>query len=90
MAAITKDDVWKALSLLMSAFVLPLAAWVWTVNVEVAQLRNDMGDLERQVEELEEAVEKQEEATRTLIKVESDLGHVREILDRIESLVTSQ
>ena len=88
MAAITKDDIWKAVSLIMSALVLPLAAWGWTVNVEVAQLRNDVGDLERQVEDLERAVEKQEEATRTLIKVESDLGHVREILDRIENLVT--
>jgi len=88
MAAITKDDVWKAVSLLMSALVLPLAGWVWTVNVEVAQLRNDLGDLERHVAELDEAVEEQEEATRTLIKVESDLGHVREILSRIERLVT--
>ena len=88
MAAITKDDVWKAVSLLMSALVLPLAGWVWTVNVEVAQLRNDLGDLERHVAELEETVEEQEEATKTLIKVQSDLGHVREILSRIERLVT--
>ena len=88
MAAITKDDVWKAVSLLMSALVLPLAGWVWTVNVEVAQLRNDLGDLERHVAELEAAVEEQEEATKTLIKVQSDLGHVREILNRIERLVT--
>ena len=67
---------------------MPLAGWVWTVNVEVAQLRNDVGDLESQVTQLEEQVEKQEESARTLIRVESDLGHVREILDRIEGLVT--
>ena len=67
---------------------MPLAGWVWKVNVEVAQLRNDVGDLEVQVAQLEAEVEEHEEATRTLIRVESDLGHVREILDRIEGLVT--
>ncbi len=83
------DMIWKIFTTVLGVVVVPLAGWVWSVNVEVAQLRNDMGDLERQVAELEEQVEKQEEATRTLIKVESDLGHVREILNRIESLVTS-
>ena len=54
----------------------------------VSQLRNDVGDLERQVAELEEQVDEQEEATRTLIRVESELTHLRDILDRIEDLVT--
>ena len=67
---------------------MPLAGWVWSVNVEVAQLRNDVGDLEVQVAELEEQVEENEESTRTLIGVERDVQHIREILDRIESLVT--
>ena len=35
-----------------------------------------------------EQVDEQEEATRTLIRVESDLAHVRSILDRIEDIVT--
>ena len=83
------DMIWKIFTTVLGVVVVPLAGWVWSVNVEVAQLRNDMGDLERQVAELEEQVEEQEEATRTLIKVESDLGHVREILSRIESLVTN-
>ena len=83
------DMIWKIFTTVLGVVVVPLAGWVWTMNVEVAQLRNDLGDLERQVVELEEQVEKQEEATLTLIKVESDLGHVREILSRIESLVTS-
>ncbi len=83
------DMIWKIFTTVLGVVSVPLAGWVWTMNVEVAQLRNDLGDLERQVVELEEQVEKQEEATLTLIKVESDLGHVREILSRIESLVTS-
>ena len=80
--------VWKIFTTVLGVIVLPLAGWVWNVNVEVVQLRNDMGDLEDQVAELEEQVDEQEEATRTLIRVESDLNHVREILSRIESLVT--
>ncbi len=83
------DMIWKIFTVLLGCVIMPLAGWVWTMNVEVAQLRNDMGDVEQQVAELEEAVKEQEEATRTLIRVESDLGHVREILSRIERLVTS-
>jgi cell division protein FtsL len=85
---VLKLDLWKVFTIILGALIMPLAGWVWSVNVEVAQLRNDIGDLERQVAKLDEAVEEQEEATRTLIKVESDLGHVREILNRIENLVT--
>ena len=82
------DMAWKIFTTVLGVIVLPLAGWVWNVNVEVAQLRNDLGDLEAQVVELEEQVDEQEEATRTLIRVESDLNHVREILSRIENLVT--
>tara|TARA_Y100001963_G_scaffold158514_1_gene258447 strand:- start:2264 stop:2527 length:264 start_codon:yes stop_codon:yes gene_type:complete len=82
------DMIWKIFTTALGVIIVPLAGWVWSVNVEVAQLRNDMGDLERQVADLEDQVEKQEESTLTLIKVESDLGHVREILSRIENLVT--
>jgi len=85
---LSSDQFWKVFSIVLGCLVMPLAGWVWTVNVEVAQLRNDMGDLEQEVARLESEVEKHEEATRTLIKVESDLGHVREILSRIEDLVT--
>jgi cell division protein FtsL len=83
-----KPDLWKIFNVVLAVIVMPLAGWVWTMNVEVAQLRNDLGDLEEQVKQLEADVEKTEEASRTLIKVESDLGHLREILSRIEDLVT--
>lgn len=80
--------LWKVFTTVLGVIVVPLAGWVWTMNVEVAQLRNDMGDLERQVVSLEADVEKHEEASRTLIRVESDLQHLRDILSRIENLVT--
>jgi hypothetical protein len=81
-------DVWKLFTIVLGCLIMPLAGWVWTVNVEVAQLRNDLGDLEVQVAQLEAEVEEHEEASRTLIRVESDLNHVRSILTRIEDLVT--
>jgi outer membrane murein-binding lipoprotein Lpp len=82
------DWLWKLFTVVLGVLIMPLAGWVWSVNVEVAQLRNDVGDLENQVAQLEKEVEQNEEATRTLIGVEKDVQHIREILDRIEELVT--
>ena len=86
--SINSDSFWKIFTTLLGVLIMPLAGWVWSVNVEVAQLRNDMGDLEQKVAELEIQLEKQEESTRTLIGVERDVQHIREILNRIEELVT--
>jgi len=66
---------------------MPLAAWVWSVNVEVVQLRNDLGDLEKNMVQIESKVKELDDASRTLIGVEKDVQHIREILDRIETLV---
>ena len=86
--SLSSDQFWKVFSVVLGCLVMPLAGWVWKVNVEVAQLRNDLGDLEQEVARLEAEVEEHEEASRTLIRVESDLNHVRSILTRIEDLVT--
>jgi len=56
MGALTKDDVWKVFSLVMSTLVLPLAAWVWSTNVQVAQLQNDLGDAEQVIRVLEKKI----------------------------------
>jgi outer membrane murein-binding lipoprotein Lpp len=82
------EMAWKIFTASLGILIMPLAGWVWSMNVEVAQLRNDMGDLESQVAQLETEVEKNEEASRTLIGVERDVQHIRDILDRIERLVT--
>ena len=42
MASLTKDDLWKVFSLLMSVLVLPLAGWVWNTNIKVAELQKKM------------------------------------------------
>jgi hypothetical protein len=83
-----QEMLWKIFTVALGALIMPLAGWVWSVNVEVAQLRNDLGDLEVQAAKLEEHAEEQEDAAKTLIGVEKDVQHIREILHRIEELVT--
>ena len=86
MAAIMKLDMWKIFTVVLGCLVMPLAGWVWTMNVEVAQLRNDMGDLESVVAKQDEQLAELDDATR--IRVESDVQHIRSTLGRIENLVT--
>jgi hypothetical protein len=83
MAAITKDDLWKAFSLIMSALVLPLAGWVWNTNVKVAELQNDLGDAEKEIAEL-----KDEGFEGRIIGMEKDMEWMKGTLGRIEQVVT--
>jgi len=81
------ETIWKIFNLVLAALIMPLAGWVWSVNVEVAQLRNDLGDLEGNLSQIEDKVKDLDDASRTLIGVERDVQHIREILNRIETLV---
>ena len=81
------DKLWKIFTVLLGTLIMPLAGWVWNTNVKITELQNDLGDVEAEVASLSEEVEKYEEATRTLIGVERDIQHVREILNRIEELI---
>ena len=87
--SMSSDNMWKLLSLAIGVVLMPLAGWVWSINVEVAQLRNDVGDLEEQVDKIEVRVKELDDSSRDLIGVEKDVQHIREILKRIEVLVTS-
>jgi len=79
--------LWKIFTIILGTLIMPLAGWVWNTNVKVTELHNDLGDLEAEVATLNEDVEKYDEASRTLIGVERDIEHVREILNRIEELI---
>jgi|TARA_Y100001973_G_C5138608_1_gene301706 outer membrane murein-binding lipoprotein Lpp len=81
------DMLWKIFTVILGTLIMPLAGWVWNTNVKITELQNDLGDVEAEVASLSEEVEKYEEATRTLIGVERDIQHVREILNRIEELI---
>ena len=50
------ETMWKIFNLVLAVLIMPLAAWVWSVNVEVAQLRNDLGDLESNLSQIEDKV----------------------------------
>ena len=90
MAAITKDDLWKVFSLMMSVLVIPLAGWVWNTNIKVAELQNDLGDAEAAVAELEGKILDSESNARQIISIEKDIEYMKGSLGRIETLVTSK
>jgi len=88
MASVTKDDLWKVFSLIMSALVLPLAGWVWTTNVKVAELQNDLGDAEQVITQYEKKFEDLDENGKRIISIEKDIEYMKTTLGRIEELIT--
>lgn len=90
MATLTKDDLWKVFSILMSALVLPLAAWVWNTNVKVADLQNDLGDAEQVISVLEKKITSSDDNAKNIIGIEKDIEYMKGSLGRIEQLVTSK
>ena len=94
MASLTKDDIWKVFSLIMSVLVLPLAGWVWNTNVKVAELQNDLGDAETVLIALEKKrdqyEDKEVELASQIIGIEKDIEYMKGSLGRIEQMVTTR
>ena len=90
MAAITKDDIWKVFSLIMSVLVIPLAGWVWNTNVKVAELQNDLGDAEEVISVLEKKIASSDDNAKNIIGIEKDIEYMKGSLGRIEQLVTTK
>jgi len=88
MSSITKDDIWKVFSLIMSALVLPLAGWVWNTNTKVADLQNDLGDAEEIIDQLEVRISNSDDNAKQIIGMEKDIEYMKGSLGRIEGLVT--
>jgi cell division protein FtsL len=89
MASVTKDDLWKVFSLLMSVLVLPLAGWVWNTNVKVAELQNDLGDAEAVIEKLETELSDSERNSLQIVGIEKDIEYMKGALNRIENIVAN-
>ena len=89
MASVTKDDIWKLFSLLMSVLVLPLAGWVWNTNVALAQLENDLGDAENMVVVIEKKLSEADTNSKAIISIEKDIEYMKQTLGRIETLVAN-
>ena len=92
MATLTKDDVWKVVQMGLAMFVIPLAGWVWNMNVQVSNLENDLGDAEKVIESLEAKKDQYEakevELASQIIGIEKDIEYMKGSLSRIEELVT--
>jgi hypothetical protein len=88
MAALTRDDVWKVIQMGLGILVVPLAGWVWNMNVEVAQLRNDLGDAEEVIAVLEKKIISSDDNARQIIGIEKDIEYMKNSLSRIEQMVT--
>jgi cell division protein FtsL len=80
--------MWKVFTVVLGVLILPLAGWVWNMNVSVAQLQNDLGDVEETIAFLEQKVEEAERNSRAIISIEKDIEYMRGTLDRIEMLIT--
>tara|TARA_Y100000992_G_scaffold24688_1_gene14038 strand:+ start:422 stop:691 length:270 start_codon:yes stop_codon:yes gene_type:complete len=88
MATLTKDDVWKVVQMALGMLVIPLAGWVWNMNVEVAELRNDLGDAEEVIADLEKKITGSDDNARQIIGIEKDIEYMKNSLSRIEQMVT--
>jgi len=91
MATLTKDDVWKVVQMGLAMLVVPLAGWVWNMNVQVSNLQNDLGDAEKVIQLLEAKKDQYEakevELASQIIGIEKDIEYMKETLTRIERLV---
>ena len=90
MSILTKHDIWKMFSLIMSVLVLPLAGWVWNTNIKVAELQNDLGDAEQVISVLEKKILSSDDNAKNIIGIEKDIEYMKGSLGRIEQLVTSK
>lgn len=88
MANITRDDIWKMFSIIMSILIVPLAGWVWNTNVIVAQLENDLGDAEQRIQVLEDKQASTTHNSKQIIGIEKDIEYMKSTLGRIEAIVT--
>ena len=79
---------WKIFTALLGVVILPLAGWVWNMNIAVVQLENDLGDAEGTISALELKVEEAETNSRAIISIEKDIEYMKSALQRIERLVT--
>ena len=92
MATLTKDDVWKVIQMGLATMVVPLGGWVWNMNVEVAELKNDLGDaemvIERLVKKKDQYESKEIELASQIIGIEKDIEYMKGSLGRIEKMIT--
>jgi len=88
MNAKTAELGWKILTLGMGAVIMPLAGWVWTMNVQVAELENNLNHLESRVQEVKTKSVEADDNSKAIIGIEKDIEYMKNSLGRIEVLIT--
>ena len=88
MTAKTAEWGWKILTLAMGAVIMPLAGWVWTMNVQVAELENNMAHLQTKVQEVKSKTGEDDDNSKAIIGIEKDIEYMKNSLGRIEVLIT--
>ena len=88
MNAKTAELGWKILTSAVGALIVPLAAWVWTVNLQVAELENDLDHLQNRVQEIKTKSSEADDNSKSIIGIEKDIEYMKDALGRIEVLMT--
>ena len=88
MATLTRDDIWKVVQLALTMLVVPLAGWVWNMNVQVADLKNDLGDAEAVIADLRAKTSEAVDNAKQIIGIERDIEYMKQSLSRIETMIT--
>ena len=88
MGASTADWAFKIFSMGMGVIVLPLAGWVWSTSLSVAEIENDMGDMQHVIAEYNEKIGAADTNAKAIISIEKDIEYMKQTLSRIEALLT--
>ena len=88
MNAKTAELGWKILTSAVGALIVPLAGWVWTMNVQVAELENDLDHLQNRVQEIKTKSSEADDNSKSIIGIEKDIEYMKDALGRIEVLMT--
>lgn len=81
------DWAWKIFSVFLAMVVGPLAAWVWTMNVRVVELENEVEYAQREVVALQAKAAKAEARGEDVIGLQKDIEYMKASLVRIEAAV---
>jgi len=80
---LTKDDIWKGISLL----VVPLAGWVWNTNIKVTQLELEVKHQQEQIAMLQKKIEGTEADSKQIVGIQKDIEYIKVLVGNIEKYV---
>ena len=77
----TKDLAWKVATAAVTASMLALGNWVWSIEGRVTNLDNDMEDAQADIRKLEGISD-------DVIAMKKDIEYMRVTMDRIETALS--